>query len=679
MSLRLNTSLLIGLLASLALHADEFAAYRNQVQALSELRAAPAVIDARGFASTDKLKAIYFDALAANGNPTKVFAWLGLPDTSQGKVPGIVLVHGGGGTAFKEWVARWNAQGFAAISIATEGQTDQRQPAKPGEKRGGWAKHAWPGPARSGIYHDSDKPLKEQWMYHATADTILANSLLRSLPQVDAGKVGLMGISWGGVIASTVVGIDTRFAFAIPTYGCGNLADAGNQYGRSLGANAMYRQVWDPMKRLARAQVPMLWFSWPQDSHFPLDCQAASYRTARGPRMLSLVPRMGHGHGPPWKRPESYAFAKAIVHTTEPWCQQTTVDHSGRVAFSSTCPFTSATLVSTTDSGVTGSRKWRETPAILEREGEQWAASAPLPPETNAWFINLKSGDIIVSSEYQEAPQATSSGEPDPMWTYKKIGDKELQLSVFLPEGYASAPSAFPTIAIFHGGSWRSGEPNWHYPDCVYWSQRGMIAVSVDYRLKNRDGVDVPLACVQDAKSAIRFLRQHAQRLKIDPTRIVAAGGSAGGQLAAATATITSPTSNHPDDDSSISCRPDAIVLYNPWFKCTDALNPLKHLSADLPPIITFSGGQDEAIPVSEMQAAHRAYTDNGASSALYIGNTGGHGFCNGRNPRNPFFYWALEHADQFLVRHTILHGPSQVSYPPGVSRLASDAYQVLQ
>ena len=72
-------------------------------------------------------------------------------------------------------------------------------------------------------------------MYHAVADTVLANSLLRSLPGVDADKVGIMGISWGGVITSTVIGIDDRFAFAIPTYGCGDLSEAPNQYGKSLG------------------------------------------------------------------------------------------------------------------------------------------------------------------------------------------------------------------------------------------------------------------------------------------------------------------------------------------------------------------------------------------------------------------------------------------------------------
>lgn len=382
-----------------AANAQGYSTQRYEVAKLAKLTTAPATQDADGFESTANRKAIFYDALNWKGKPTKVFAWLGLPANRKGKVPGIVLVHGGGGTAFKEWVQKWNDHGFAAISIAVEGQTDVRDNSK------AWKQHDWPGPKRVGIYGDSAEPLKDQWIYHAVADTVLANSLLRSIPEVDGNKVGLMGISWGGVITSTVVGIDDRLAFAIPTYGCGHLFDAQNQYGRSLGKNESYKQVWDPMQRLGNAKLPMLWFSWPQDSHFPLDCLSASYRATKGPQMLSLVPGMGHGHGPPWNRPEGYAFAKAIVQSGKPWCQQTksaVARGSCHVSFSSEKPFDKAVLVSTTDVGVTGQRKWVESAAELQRQGKQWGATATLPPRTTAWFVNLISGELVVSSAFQE-------------------------------------------------------------------------------------------------------------------------------------------------------------------------------------------------------------------------------------------------------------------------------------
>lgn len=394
----------LGCMTSSAAGPSAHDAALDQVERLGQLTKVPKMQAADGFESTPNLRAIYFDALDWKGKPTKVFAWLGLPNNTKGKVPGVVLVHGGGGTAFKNWVQLWNDKGYAAISIAVEGQID-RKPEDGSKKGGHWQQHQWAGPARQGIYHDSNVPLKQQWMYHAVADTILANSLLRSLPEVDPSKVGLMGISWGGVITSAVIGIDQRLAFAIPTYGCGDLATAGNQYGRALGNNPVYQQVWDPMLRLNKATMPTLWFSWPEDKHFPMDKFANCYRAVKGPHMVSLIPKMRHGHGPPWNKPESYAFADSIVRDGKLWCHQTASQRDGKTftaTFDSSSTLQSATLVSTTDTGITGERKWLESTASLEKKGGQWIAKAELPKGSTAWFINVRSGKLTVSSDYQE-------------------------------------------------------------------------------------------------------------------------------------------------------------------------------------------------------------------------------------------------------------------------------------
>ena len=268
-------------LADPAAPAADFARLRAQVAALADLTSPPAVHAAAGVAPAGALHPLFFDGLPHQGKPTRVFAWLGLPPARSGKVPGVVLVHGGGGTAFKEWVQKWNEQGFAAISLAVEGQTDERIPgAPPGAQ---WQRHAAPGPARTGTYGDSSAPLADQWMYHAVADVVLAHSLLRSRPEVDATRVGVCGISWGGVITATVVGIDSRFAFGIPIYGCGGLDRAADHYVRALRDNPLYREVWEPLLRLPRATMPLLWLTGPRDAHFPLDVQQASYRAAPGP------------------------------------------------------------------------------------------------------------------------------------------------------------------------------------------------------------------------------------------------------------------------------------------------------------------------------------------------------------------------------------------------------------
>lgn len=383
---------------------NDFGTLRDQVLELGKRIEPPAMTPAEGFESKPELKAIFYDALSWKGKPTKVFAWLGMPSKREGKVPGIVLVHGGGGTAFKEWVQKWNEAGYAAISIAVEGQTDLKE-ATEGSARGGWKSHEWAGPKRNGIYGDSAETLKDQWIYHAVADTILANSLLRSLPEVDTEKVGIMGISWGGVITSTVIGIDQRFAFAIPTYGCGHLFDSENQYGKALGNNELYKKVWDPMVRMNQVKIPVLWLSWPEDEHFPLDCRQTCVSAAPGVHMKSLIPGMKHGHGAAWIPPDSYAFAESIVREGKPWCIQSELKNEGSsivVKFNSSKTLDRALLISTVDKGFTGKRKWNETPLTLEKEGEQWKVSGSLPAGTTAWFVNVLSGKLTASSDFQE-------------------------------------------------------------------------------------------------------------------------------------------------------------------------------------------------------------------------------------------------------------------------------------
>ena len=394
-------------LCSQFLNGKDLSDLSKTLESLAGLTSPPATSPADGFEVEGSIKPVFFDALDWQGKPTKVFAWVGLPENAKAShpVPGIVLVHGGGGTAFKDWVKQWNAEGFAAISIAVEGQLDRQNPTTQTSHNGGWERHQHAGPARQGIYGDSDFPLRDQWMYHAVADTILANSLLRSLPEVNPKKVGIMGVSWGSVITSTVIGIDPRFAFAIPTYGCGGLDKAPNQYGRTLGTHDLYRSFWDPNLRLEKARIPVLWFSWPEDDHFPMDCLEVSRSKVSGISTASLVPKMGHGHAQAWLRKESYAFAKSILNTGKPWCsaRSTNLEENTLTAiFESSKPLDSAVLVSTSDTGDTSQCHWVESPASLTCSNGQWTATASLPPGTTSCFINVTAGPLISSSRYIE-------------------------------------------------------------------------------------------------------------------------------------------------------------------------------------------------------------------------------------------------------------------------------------
>ncbi|MBT3194076.1 MAG: hypothetical protein HN341_16150 [Verrucomicrobia bacterium] len=403
---------------------SEFESDLATVAALGDLTNAPIMwtddtdMAATGTVSAGEMKAIYFDALDYTGAPTRVYAYVGIPaGASAGSpVPGAVLVHGGGGTAYADWVTEWTNRGYAAISIAVEGQTDERVDGK-------WVKHAMAGPSRGALYNDSPDSLTDQWMYHAVADCVLANSLLRSLPEVDANKVGLSGFSWGGVITSTAIGIDNRFTFAIPTYGCGHLYDARNYYGHNLANNESYKQIWDPMIRITNAAMPVLWFSWPEEPHFPMDSLAYTYHGAPGRRMVSLKPGMGHGGN--WHSPESYDFADSIISSGAPWCEQQSISLVGSTAtvvFNSTKDLNSASLIYATENDeittdISTNMDWTETPlsAPVEAPAGTWTVTATVPGNATAWFINAKAtgsdtndlygyttADLTVSSDYQE-------------------------------------------------------------------------------------------------------------------------------------------------------------------------------------------------------------------------------------------------------------------------------------
>ncbi|MBL9203245.1 MAG: acetylxylan esterase [Opitutaceae bacterium] len=355
------------------------------------------------------MRPLFFDGPRWKGTPTRAYAWLGLPSghAAAAPAPGVVLVHGGGGTAFKEWVQKWNAQGFAAIAVALEGQTDERIPGAPAGAQ--WKRHDHAGPARSGIYGDSAEPLGDQWMYHALAVVIRANSLLRAQPGVDPSRVGVCGISWGGIITATVVGIDSRFAFGVPIYGCGALDRAPNQYGRALGDLALYREVWEPLLGLPRARMPLLWLTGPRDAHFPLEVQQASYRAAVGPRMVSIPFDMKHSHPAGWNPPDSYAFAKSVVETGRPWAREVAHENHGgvvRVEFEVARMARGATLVFKRDA------EWEQLPAKLEAPSGRAVASAAVPAGTSAYYFNLAVDGLTLSSELQHVAATMPSTPP---------------------------------------------------------------------------------------------------------------------------------------------------------------------------------------------------------------------------------------------------------------------------
>jgi acetyl esterase/lipase len=226
---------------------------------------------------------------------------------------------------------------------------------------------------------------------------------------------------------------------------------------------------------------------------------------------------------------------------------------------------------------------------------------------------------------------------PDQVLVYKKVIDRELELRLFLPEGWAATDKR-PCLHLIHGGGWGGMDPSRMYPFAADFAKRhGMVGISVQYRLY-QPGTATVFDCVKDARSSVRYVRSHAAELGIDPGKILVSGGSAGGHLAAATALFDGV--NEETDDLKVSCRPDAMVLLFPVIDTSAAgygqakigdrwqeLSPVHHVRAGLPPTLTFHGTGDTVTPFSGAKAFHEAMLAAGNESVLDVNEGGKHGY----------------------------------------------------
>ncbi len=332
------------------------------------------------------VQSLFFDGPEFEGKPTRVFAYLGLPTVAAGeKVPGMVLVHGGGGTAFPEWVKLWTARGYAAIALDTGGNV-------PAKNKAGRERHVWAGPVDGGASLAlGDKPPRDQWMYHAVANIMRAHSLLAAQPGVDARRIGLTGISWGGVLTAAVAGVDARFAVFVPVYGCGFLDESeifGAQSAKEAGASWM--KLWDPRHRLALAKAPMFWVNGTNDRFFQLGIWQRSARLGAGPMLLRVEPRMGHSHPAGWKPVEIGVFVDSVLKGGVPlpvfgeWRRE---QAEVTATLTSKVSIAGAKLHFTRDEGVASKRLWEEVPATWNPARGQVAAT--LPAGVRQYFLSV--------------------------------------------------------------------------------------------------------------------------------------------------------------------------------------------------------------------------------------------------------------------------------------------------
>lgn len=253
---------------------------------------------------------------------------------------------------------------------------------------------------------------------------------------------------------------------------------------------------------------------------------------------------------------------------------------------------------------------------------------------------------------------------PDDEIAYKNVGRSNLKLHIFYPDDH-DLTKARPAIVFFFGGGWNGGSPNQFYPHCEYLASRGMVAIAAEYRTRSSHDTS-PQECVKDGKSALRWIRDNARDLGIHPRKIAAGGGSAGGHVAAAVATVDGFSEQ--GEDTRTSCVPNALVLFNPVYDngpdgygydrvepYWEAFSPMHNIHKKMPPTIVFLGTNDRLIPVETAKEFKARMDKVKVLSELFLYEDQPHGFFNKKNYKH--YVKTVVEMDRFLESLGYLKG----------------------
>lgn len=370
-----------------------------------------AVLDMLNPQPPSGIRSFYINGIPYKGKETRLFCYYGIPSgvPPSGGWPGIVLVHGAGGTADALWVKWWNDKGYAALALDTAFRLPTVSRWRLREKT------ALPGPifpwGTDPAWNNSQAAPEDHWLYHAVADVILAHNFFRQQPEVAPENIGIAGVSWGGIIISHVIGLDDRFLFAIPIYGCGFLHESDGLQSTTFIPNP----EWDPSVNLGNANLPVFWTAGTTDEHFSPADRFKSKTLSMGKNKEAsrwinsywfMLPVIQHSLGANYldsvfpEKINYVRFANAVVaasKTTEPgnlnllrWVKQELTDTVAHLEYTAARPVAGATLFYTTDSGYWRERQWQSTAVAVNKETHTIIAA--IPPAVTAYFLNVTEG-----------------------------------------------------------------------------------------------------------------------------------------------------------------------------------------------------------------------------------------------------------------------------------------------
>jgi dienelactone hydrolase len=366
------------------------------------------------------IRSLTYENEKFKGQTTDVFAFYATPgtisgDTSKDKnLPAVVLIHGGGGTAFAQWTWLWAKRGYAAIAMDLSGRRPPAPKFDPatGELISGFSRSGdrtrleYGGPEHGHVEKFSnvgDDPT-DDWQHHSVPAVIRAHSLIRSFKEVDAERTAVTGISWGGYMTCLVASVDHRFKAAVPVYGCGFLYDGESVQRPAIDKlspekRSLWIKTYDPSAWLPKCRVPILFVNGTNDIHYPLVSYSRSYGLVKGPKQIRIEVKMRHGHQPGWAPNEIGRFIDHHLLGTEPLPQlgkPQISDGKATVGVEASLELKKAQLHYTTDDGRLADRNWTSVPATLDGK----TISATVPDTAPIWLLSVTdTRDAMVSTD----------------------------------------------------------------------------------------------------------------------------------------------------------------------------------------------------------------------------------------------------------------------------------------
>lgn len=345
----------------------------------------------------EQIQELYYEGEIFKGKPTRVFAYYGKPEGAR-PFPGVILVHGGGGTAFRDWVKHWVNNGYAALAMDLAGKGPAGRLPDGGPDQGDDIKFRAFGPDEA----------KDVWTYQAVAAVIRGHSLLASLKEVDPKRMALTGISWGGYLTCIVAGLDHRFKAAVPVYGCGFIHEKSAWVDNCFSKMPDdLKQRWvenfEPSRYLGQVQCPMLFMNGTSDFAYPLESYQKSYNLVKAPVTLCIQINRGHGHI--WTFPEVDAFIDSYLKNGEPLLRIGPMKVEGEKA-SAAIAGTRTVAKAQLDYAIGPNRVWKSLPA--EINGTTVSVNLPVERPLICYFYVTDRRGLSISTPHLELPPAAN-------------------------------------------------------------------------------------------------------------------------------------------------------------------------------------------------------------------------------------------------------------------------------